>query len=122
MEGLFVGGEHHTYCCARCPVPYPPPCCTPPTHTHTHPPAGGIDPDAEEKKRREEEEAVRAAARAHGHPVTVEDFMAWKAKYDAGGCAESDTAKAKQAEQSEACVLSGIGSGSYLTKHRHNTA
>jgi hypothetical protein len=49
-------------------------------------PQGGIDPDAEEKKRREEEEAARAAARAHGHPVTVEAFMAWKAEYDAGAC------------------------------------
>jgi hypothetical protein len=64
--------------------PHPPPH---PTHTLSPhpPPRSGIDPDAEEKKRREEEEAARAAARAHGTPVTVEAFMAWKAKYDAGG-------------------------------------
>jgi DNA-binding LacI/PurR family transcriptional regulator len=48
------------------------------------PTPGYVDPDAEEKKRREAEEAARAAARAHGTPVTVEAFLAWKATYDAG--------------------------------------
>ena len=61
------------------PIPLTPCPLTPP------PPRSCIDPDAEEKKRREEEEAARAAARAHGTPVTVEAFMVWKAKYDAGG-------------------------------------
>jgi hypothetical protein len=54
----------------------------PPTHTPS--PPAGVDPDAEEKRKRDEEEAARAAARAHGTPVTVEAFMAWKAAYDAG--------------------------------------
>lgn len=42
-----------------------------------------IDPEEERRKAEEEEVARRAAARAHGHPVTVEAFNAWKARFDA---------------------------------------
>ncbi|GAX79695.1 hypothetical protein CEUSTIGMA_g7136.t1 [Chlamydomonas eustigma] len=40
------------------------------------------DPVADRKKAEAEEEARRAAARAHGTPVTLASFMAWKAKFD----------------------------------------
>ena len=42
-----------------------------------------VDEAAAHKKAIEEEEAKRSAARAHGHPVTVESFEAWKVR--AGG-------------------------------------
>ena len=35
----------------------------------------GTDPDAERRRALEAEEAARAAARAHGTPVTIEAFM-----------------------------------------------
>lgn len=47
------------------------------------PSSSGLDPEAEEKRRREEEEAARTAARAHGTPVTIEAFDAWRKKFEA---------------------------------------
>eukprot|EP00798_Chlamydomonas_sp_ICE-L_P003479 gene3477-13540_t len=41
------------------------------------------DPDAVRRKASEEEEARRAAIRAHGTRVTVENFAEWKRKFDA---------------------------------------
>ena len=61
--------------------------CDGETHTtqpHNKTKTKGVDPEAEEKRRRDEEEAARAAARAHGTPVTVEAFMQWKERYEAG--------------------------------------
>lgn len=47
-------------------------------------PAGsGLDPEAEERRKRDEAEAARAAARAHGTPVTAELFEAWRKKFEA---------------------------------------
>ncbi|PNW85981.1 hypothetical protein CHLRE_03g201776v5 [Chlamydomonas reinhardtii] len=53
-----------------------------------------VDPDLERRKADEAAEKKRAEARAHGHPVTVEAFMAWKLKFDA----EVAAAKAKALE------------------------
>jgi hypothetical protein len=47
------------------------------------PSGGALDPEAEERRKRDEEEAARAAARAHGTPVTVEAFEAWRKKFEA---------------------------------------
>ncbi|KXZ44637.1 hypothetical protein GPECTOR_64g131 [Gonium pectorale] len=52
------------------------------------------DPELERRKAEEAAERKRAEARAHGTPVTVEAFAAWKARYDA----EVAAAKAKAAE------------------------
>lgn len=67
------------------------------------PSAGGLDPEAEEKRRREEAEAARAAARAHGTPVTVEAFNAWRKKFEA----EQAIAKVQLAEGSKADGAAG---------------
>jgi hypothetical protein len=61
-------------------------------------PAGsGLDPEAEERRKRDEEEAARAAARAHGHPVTIEAFEAWRKKFEA----EQALAKAQLSDSSK---------------------
>ena len=49
----------------------------------TAPEAAEEDSEAARKRAEAEEEARRAAARAHGHMVTVELFMEWKRKFDA---------------------------------------
>jgi hypothetical protein len=59
--------------------------------------AGAGDEEAEAKRKRDEEEAKRAAARAHGTPVTLEAFMAWKRTFEAEKAAE----KAQQLENSK---------------------
>jgi hypothetical protein len=59
------------------------------------------DPEVARKRAEAEEEARRAAARAHGHMVTIEVFMEWKAKFDAemalAKAALKDTAKEEKA-------------------------
>jgi hypothetical protein len=44
---------------------------------------GALDEEAEAKRLRDAEEAARQAARAHGTPVTLEAFNAWKRQFDA---------------------------------------
>eukprot|EP00882_Tetradesmus_deserticola_P005560 GHRQ01005854.1.p1 GENE.GHRQ01005854.1~~GHRQ01005854.1.p1 ORF type:complete len:278 (+),score=143.46 GHRQ01005854.1:87-920(+) len=52
-------------------------------HLAAGPAGSALDPEAEERRKRDEEEAARAAARAHGHPVTIESFEAWRRKFEA---------------------------------------
>uniref|UniRef100_A0A383VH30 RWD domain-containing protein n=1 Tax=Tetradesmus obliquus TaxID=3088 RepID=A0A383VH30_TETOB len=64
-------------------------------------PAGsGLDPEAEERRKRDEAEAARAAARAHGTPVTAELFEAWRKKFEA----EQALAKVQLGEGSKAAA------------------
>ncbi|EFJ40072.1 hypothetical protein VOLCADRAFT_100206 [Volvox carteri f. nagariensis] len=53
-----------------------------------------VDPEVERRKAEEAAERKRAEARAHGTPVTVANFNAWKARFDA----EVAMAKAKAVE------------------------
>ncbi|GIL56431.1 hypothetical protein Vafri_11708 [Volvox africanus] len=53
-----------------------------------------VDPEVERRKAQDAAERKRAEARAHGTPVTVANFAAWKTRYDA----EVAAAKAKAAE------------------------
>ncbi|GLC39006.1 hypothetical protein PLESTB_001772200 [Pleodorina starrii] len=53
-----------------------------------------VDPEVERRKAEDAAERKRAEARAHGTPVTLANFMTWKARYDA----EVAAAKAKAAE------------------------
>jgi hypothetical protein len=83
------------------------------TERATQAPGAAVD-DSEAAQRRalEAAEAQRAAARAHGTPVTVEAFMAWKRAFDAQVAAERSPAgeasgKAGDAAAAAAGRLSG---------------
>mmetsp|Transcript_13868 Transcript_13868/g.29929 ORF Transcript_13868/g.29929 Transcript_13868/m.29929 type:complete len:259 (+) Transcript_13868:285-1061(+) len=68
--------------------------------------AGAVDPELERRRQADEEEAKRAAARAHGTPVTIDSFNAWKAKYDAERAAARALLEAAK-EKEGAARLSG---------------
>jgi hypothetical protein len=70
---------------------------TPAARLAAGPAGSALDPEAEERRKRDEEEAARAAARAHGHPVTTEAFEAWRKKFEA----EQALAKAQLSDGSK---------------------
>jgi hypothetical protein len=70
--------------------------------------SGAVDEEAEAKRLRDAEEAARTAARAHGTPVTVESFNAWKRQFDAAqALAKAAITEADKEADAKAARLTG---------------